>query len=78
MTAADGAYTSCGEVPPRDLTAEDPCWLCGGLGGIAMDYDLANKLRRLLWFSHAPGRCKEHTVHWCPVCRADAVGDSNA
>lgn len=60
------------------VSDDDPCWLCHGLDGMALDYDLVVKTGRFLWFGHSPGKCKEHTVHWCPVCQFGAMGDSNA
>lgn len=49
------------------MAFEDSCWLCLGLGGIAIHYKLTEQLGRQVLVPHRPVS-ESHPVAPCPVC----------
>ena len=43
------------------------CWLCEGLGGVAIHYKWTEKRGKTLWTAHKPSS-RTHPVYTCPVC----------
>jgi hypothetical protein len=48
-------------------TTPKPCWLCGGLGGVALHLHWSEVRGKPLWTAHAP-TSTVHEVRPCPVC----------
>jgi hypothetical protein len=55
----------------------EPCWLCRGLGGIAVHDRWSQQAGTPLWVAHAP-RSATHPTYPCPACEATAWIDHAA
>ena len=70
-----GAGPNAPHLRPEELVGAlhgrpgEPCWLCGGLGAIAIHNKWSEEAGKTLWVAHRP-QSRTHPVRPCPVCTA--------
>lgn len=52
--------------------ADQACWFCQGLGGVAIHIQASAQLGKTVWVGHRL-ESRSHPVHPCPACGLEAA-----
>lgn len=67
----DASPDEChGHVSVTGGAVTGECWLCLGLGGIAVHHKASVQMGKTLWIAHRPDS-QTHPVRPCPVCQGE-------